>query len=327
MLKFKGIISIITLVALINFSACGSVKNKNGAPKGYRNITFIKIAVGLKILDLVDLKPEVPSGLIEYRDLVYENIGGEGLKLDIYRPKAMAKPTPALIFIHGGSWKSGHKEDYKVYTLDFAKRGYVTVSLSYRLLPKYHYPDCVEDVKCALGWIRAHASDYNIDPENIALIGASAGGHLATLVGYSSDSPVFESKYDEDSISSRVQAVVDFYGPVDFTASFSKEAEGLLNNFMNQTYQENPSLYEQASPLKYVSKDDPPTLIFHGTIDDLVPVGQSDLLKAELDKQGVANEYYRLEGWPHGMDLALSVNEYCKNKLAIFLHKYVPLPE
>ena len=239
----------------------------------------------------------------------------------------MAKAAPALIFIHGGSWKSGHKEDYKVYTLDFAKRGYVTVAMSYRLLPKYHYPDCVEDVKCAVKWIRAHASDYNIDPENIALIGASAGGHLATLVGYSSDSPVFDKQCNADSISSKVQAVVDFYGPVDFTADFSQEADKLLNNFMDQTYDENPLLYKQASPIEYVSKDDPPTLIFHGTIDDLVPVEQSDLLKTELDKAGVTNEYYRLKGWPHGMDLALSVNEYCKNKLSNFLDKHVPLPK
>ncbi len=317
---------VVMLITLISVSCCSSVKDINTSPRGYRNITFLKVAYSLGMLDLINMEPEIPAELIEYKDIEYRNIDGKALKLDIYRPKVMPRPAPVLIFIHGGSWKSGKKEDYKCYTLDFAKRGYVTASISYRLLPNSHFPDAVEDAKCAVRWIRAHAADYNIDPQNIAVIGGSAGGHLAMMVGYSSDIPDFDVQCIEDSISSSVQAVVNLYGPVDLTTDYTK-GHSLVNNFIGKSYEENPVGYELASPIKYISNDDPPTLIFHGTIDDLVPVSQADSLKKNLDKAGVANEYYRMKGWPHAMDMAQPVNDYCKNKMMIFFNRYVPLPK
>ena len=324
-LKKNNLFLFVMLITLISFSCCSSVKDINTPPRGYRNNTFLKVAYFLGMVDLINMEPEIPSELIEYKDIEYRNIDGKALKLDIYRPKVMPRPAPVLIFIHGGSWKSGKKEDYKCYTLDFAKRGYVTASISYRLLPHSNFPDAVEDVKCAVRWIRAHAADYHIDPQKIAVIGGSAGGHLAMMVGYSSDIPDFDVCI-EDSTSSCVQAVVNLYGPVDLTTDYTK-GHSIIIDFIGKSYEENPVGYEQASPIKYISNDDPPTLIFHGTIDDLVPVSQADSLKKILDKADVANEYYRLKGWPHAMDVAQPVNNYCKNKMMNFFNRYIPLPK
>ena len=309
---------------VVVITSCLSVQNPNEQPRGYKTYTGVKMAVLFKTLDLVNLRPELPSELMEYSDIVYKQVDNESLKLDITHLKGIKKSAPVLIFIHGGAWKSGQKEDYKVYTHYFAKLGYVTVSLQYRLLPKYHFPDCVEDVKSAVRWVASNASNYFIDAENIALVGGSAGGHLAMLVGYSSDSDKFDCSSTDSLVNTKVKAVIDFYGPVDFSP-YSEENQHLVDNFVNQPYKKDSQILKEASPLTYISKDDPPTLIFHGTIDELVPISQSDLLKKELDRVGVVNEYYRLKGWPHAMDMAVPINEYCKRKMVEFLEKQMPL--
>ena len=214
-----------------------------------------------------------------------------------------------MIFIHGGGWRSGKKEDYRLYTLSFAQKGFVTASISYRLSKVAKYPAAIEDVKCAVRWLRAHAEDYNVDPDKIALIGGSAGGHLSLLAGYADD-VAFAADCDSD-VSSRVQAIVDLYGPVDLTTEYARTHD-LTTSFFGVSYEEASDRYLEASPLKWLSPDDPPTLIFQGTIDDLVPVSQSDTLKVALDRAGVTNEYHRLKGWPHTMDLSKKVNDYCQ---------------
>jgi dipeptidyl aminopeptidase/acylaminoacyl peptidase len=119
-----------------------------------------------------------------------------------------------------------------------------------------------------------------------------------------------------------VQAVVNLYGPVDLTTDHAHNHD-LVKKFLGKPYEEAPDLYERASPLRYVTEDDPPTLILHGTIDDLVPIGQADTLSKALSEVGVAHRYERLEGWPHGMDLAQNVNDYCVRRMAEFLDKHL----
>ena len=165
-------------------------------------------------------------------------------------------------------------------------------------------------MKCAVRWLKTNAGEYGIDPENIAVIGGSAGGHLAMMLGYSDDDD-FPGNCEWDSVSARVQAIVDFYGPYDLTTEYAR-THSLVGNFLGASYSESPQIYERASPKNYITVDDPPTLIFQGTIDELVPVSQSDSLHIKLDNTGVPNEYHRLKGWPHTMDLASSVNKYCQ---------------
>jgi len=291
------------------------------APKGYMNETFIKIAYGLGILDLIESEPTVPDDIEAIKDITYKNIDGEELQLDIYKQKGLQVPAPTLIFIHGGAWKKGKRQDYLPYLIDYAKKGYITVTVSYRLSKVAKFPAAAQDVNCGIKWIKQHAKDYGIDPDRMALIGGSAGGHLALLLGYGGDEAVFNQDCEQGP-NSNVKAIVDFYGPVDLTTPYSITTEQ-VQRFMGVSYDENPDLYKLASPSTFITSDDPPTLIFHGTIDSLVPVSQSDSLASWLQQAGVPRDYHRLKGWPHTMDAAKKVNEYSQFYIDTFLEKYL----
>ncbi|KAA3610694.1 MAG: alpha/beta hydrolase [Calditrichaeota bacterium] len=299
------------------------VGDKN-PPAGYFNDTFLKAAYVLGFLKLVDTNPPVPPELQEYKAIEYKNIDGKSLKLDLYYKKQITGKAPLLIFIHGGGWRKGKREDYLKYLLDFAGRGYVTATISYRLLPQSTFPDAVEDVICAVRWLRKNADSYHIDPDKIAVIGGSAGGYLASMIGYAADVPQFNIGCETGKTSGRVQAVINLYGPTNLTTEYARTHTS-TNNFLGMKYADNPALFATASPLSYISADDPPTLIFHGTLDDLVPVSQSDSLHSKLNSFGITSEYHRLEGWPHTMDLAEPINEYCQFTMTQFLEKYIPL--
>ncbi|MCF6222125.1 MAG: alpha/beta hydrolase [Flavobacteriaceae bacterium] len=311
------------LLALTNSLILFSQEKAPKAPKGYLNNTTLKISYFFGRLKLIDNDFPIPENIVKYSDIVYKTIDSTDLKLDIYHLKNRTKPAPLLIFIHGGGWEKGDKQDYLRYLVDFAKKGYITATIAYRFVDKVKMPGQILDIKSAVIWLKEHAAKYNIDRDNIAVIGGSAGGHLALMVGYSSDNPDFKS-VEDSSFSSRVQAVVDFYGPTDLTTKYAREHVTTRGAF-NESYDENPKIYAQASPLPYISKDDPPTLIFHGTIDDLVPVNQSDRLEAKLKKYGVPVEYHRLKGWPHTMDATVKVNKYSQYYMNQFFEKYIPI--
>jgi len=291
-------------------------------PSGYRSMNWIKAAVALKLEKLVDTKPEVPDSIEAFRNLTYNKLGDRELQLDIYRAKSTPTPAPLLIFIHGGAWKSGQRNDYLVYLLAFAAKGYVTATVSYRLSKEAVYPAAVQDVTCALRWLKQHSETYGIDRHRIALIGGSAGGHLAMMVGYAHDSGAFSGDCTADSVDDRVQAVVNIYGPCDLTTPFAISSSVVVK-FLGSNYSDAPATYQQASPLSWLSADDPPTCIFHGTIDEVVPVSQSDTLKTHLDRLAIANAYHRLKGWPHTMDLSAKVNAYCVYHMHDFLQKHL----
>ena len=289
-------------------------------PRGFLNETLLKLAVAIKWIDLVDTNPPADDSILEIHDIPYKIIDDDTLLLDIYRSKTLSGPVPGLIFIHGGGWRSGKKEDYRLYLLSFARKGFVTVSINYRLAKTAHFPAAIQDAKCAVQWIHAHARKFRIDPEQLALIGGSAGGHLSMMVGYSSDDTTWGADCDPAFPGSRVRAVVNLYGPVDLTTEYGR-SHSLTKGFIGHPYQEHPELYRRASPRFYISQDDPPTLTFHGTIDGLVPISQADSLDRWLEKAGVYHEYHRLEGWPHAMDLARPVNEYVQSRMLEFLNR------
>ena len=312
------------LLILVQVTGCAQNARKQETlpkpPHGYPNETLLKAAYALGLLKLIDANPEVPKNLAVYKDIVYKTVDTLSLGLDLYKKKGLSKAVPALIFIHGGGWSKGKRSDYLPYLIDYAEKGYVTVTVSYRLSRVAHFPAAVEDVKCAVRWVRAHAARYHIDPDRLAVIGGSAGGHLALMAGYTNDDQFTGNC--PDTVSARVQAVVDFYGPVDLTTEYARNRHETLG-FLGETWQEDPGLFKAVSPRFYISPDDPPTLIFQGTIDNLVPVRQSDSLDIWLDRAGVPHEYHRLKGWPHTMDVAKKVNEYCQYYMDIFLGKYL----
>ena len=316
---------LLPLFILSQLIICGCAQNDElpmKAPRGFSNETFLKMAYALRFLDLIETKLTVPENIEVFKDIVYKQVDSVSLKLDVYKLKTLKTATPALVFIHGGSWSKGNKSDYLPYLIDYANKGYVTVTISYRLSGIAPFPAAVQDVKCAVQWIRAHSKEYMINPDKIAVIGGSAGGHLAMMLAYS-DNSEFNSECS-DSINYKVQAVVDLYGPADLTTEYARN-RGECLHFLGKSYQEDPNVYKVASPRTYISSDDPPTLIFHGTIDSLVPISQSDSLHNWLDHAGVPNEYHKLKGWPHAMDMSKKVNNYCRFYMDLFFEKHLQI--
>ena len=300
-----------------------SAMNPDKPPVGYHFTIAGYVAVGIGLEKLINMTPEIPTDIEEIKDIEYKNINGKSLQLDIYRPKNIVKPAPLLVFIHGGGWRSGKRSDYLVYLTSFAKKGYMTATVSYRLLKDSPYPACAEDITDAVQWFYENGEKYGYDPDRIALIGGSAGAHLALLAAY-------EWKKPNDTIDRiakveprhRIKAVVDIYGPIDLTTDYAQH-QSLVTSFMAHSYKEAPELYKEASPINYVDKGDPPTMILHGTSDDLVPISQSDMLKAKLDSLGVPNVYYKVPLWPHAMDVVQRVNDFSQLKMNDFFTKYL----
>jgi len=296
-----------------------SALNPSKPPAGYYIMAPAYLALWTGLEKLIDTEPDLPGGIEAYTNIEYRNTGGKSLRLDIYRPSDISKPVPLLVFIHGGGWSGGKREDYLVYLVDFAQRGYVTATVSYRLLADSPYPECVEDISEAVRWFFTHGDEYGYDPDRIALIGGSAGAHLAMLAGYG-----WKGNEDADSTDSghRIKAVVDIYGPADLTTEYARNHE-LVTSFIARSYDESPELYVEASPVTWLDENDPPTLILHGTADRLVPVSQSDDLKFRLDSLGVPCIYYRLPGWPHTLDIVKRVNDYCQIRMSEFFDQYL----
>jgi acetyl esterase/lipase len=293
-------------------------------PRGFPTLYAGYAAYGLGLIDSLDIRDEVPlpPGVAMRDGVEYGRVGDRALLLDLYYPEKLDKPAPALIFIHGGGWNHGDRKDYKYYTVRYAQRGYVVASIGYRFASEAPYPACVEDAKCSVRYIRSHAAELHVDPNKIVVIGGSAGGHLSLMVGYSSDHPELEGQGGWPGVSSAVAAVVDLYGPTDFTVPAARN-DSTLRNFLKKTYDEDPALYKAASPITYVKPGIPPTLIFQGTLDNIVPPSQSDELSIALKAINAPYWYDCLDGFPHTMDIVKSVNEHCQAVMNLFFDKYL----
>lgn len=245
-------------------------------------------------------KPSVKAE-VEYRkDIVYGSGGGEPLRLDLAAPKGLTRHTPAIVWIHGGAWQGGRKEELEGLLRDSAHRGYVAVSINYRLAPKHVFPAQIEDCKCAVRWLRAHAAQLHVDPDRIGVIGASAGAHLAMMLGAMESADGLEGEGGWGDTSSRVRAVVSFAGPTNLQTEFPAVSKPLLATFLGGPIAEKQDAARQASPVTYVSAGDPPMLLVQGTKDPLVPHDQAVQMTEALTKAGVAGRVELLIGQGHG---------------------------
>jgi acetyl esterase/lipase len=306
-----------------------SALNPKKAPLGYyfRMPTIIAVYSGLE--SLIDRRPAVPEGIEEIKNVEYKLVNGKSLGLDIYKSKGLSKPAPLLVFIHGGGWKSGDRSDYLVYLTHFAKLGYVTATVSYRFISDATYPACAEDITDAVEWLFHHSETYGYDPDRIALIGGSAGSHLAMLAAYgwrkqhpAKDSLVTGNSVLMKSVTHKIKAVVDIYGPVDLTTEYARN-HSTVTGLMGKPYSEIPEGYKEASPITYVDKNSPPTLLLQGTADELIPMSQAELLRDKLTGLGVPCVYRPVPGWPHTMDVVKRVNDYVKITMNDFFEQYV----
>ena len=298
-----------------------SALNPNKPPVGYYFVVPTIAAVYSGLDPMINKTPPVPENVETFKNIEYKNLKGRSLQLDIYQPKGMTKPAPLLVFIHGGGWRGGDRADYLVYLTHFAKLGYVTATVSYRFLKEAPYPACVEDIMDAVQFFYKNGEKYNYDPDRICLIGGSAGSHLAMLAayGWKKQGTVTDST---TASPHKIKAVVEIYGPVDFTTPYARD-HPTITGFMAKSYQEAPQLYVEASPITYVTKNTPPTLILHGTRDMLVPISQAEMLKHKMDSLGVINVYRPVPGWPHTMDIVQRVNNYTKATMLDFFEKFV----
>lgn len=236
------------------------------------------------------------------KDLVYGKDGQVELQLDLAMPTDGDGPFPALVCIHGGGWRGGKRQDMEDTIKTLAGRGYVAATVSYRLSNVAKFPAQVEDCKAAVRWLRANAKKYKIDPDRIGATGYSAGGHLACMLGACDKNDGFEGTGGNLEQSSRVQAVVSFFGPTNFIdKDWTEQVEAtFMIPFLGVQYKDNPELYKKCSPIAYVTKDDPPFLFFHGTADTLVGLRHSRQMAAKLKEVGVTARVVELEGEGHG---------------------------
>ena len=229
------------------------------------------------------------------RDIVYAVVDGIELTCDVYFP-ASPGPRPAVITVHGGAWQGGDKKDHARIAEALAAHGYVVFCINYRLAPANLFPAAVEDVQCAVVWVREHAKAYGVDPGKIALLGTSAGGHLAVLGGLTASTRVMSSvlpapwqpSCGEQSADYRVQAVISCFGPLDL-AFHSQENPGtrrIVTTFLGEPCQQTPSLCAAANPMTYVSHVAPPMLLIHGTLDDVVGYENSERFYHALSDAG-----------------------------------------
>ncbi len=243
--------------------------------------------------------PKAPS----VQEIVYSKAGSSELKLDLMSPTGGEGPFPAVVIIHGGAWRAGDKSDVRGLMPAFVRQGYVAVSPQYRLCPKERFPAQVHDVKAAVRWIKANAKKYGIDPHRIGAIGFSAGGHLALMLGVTAPSDGLEGDGESSAAGgdSRVQAVVNFFGPTDLAANdIPPISQPLVKDFLGGTPQEKPDAARKASPLTYVSKDDAPVLTFQGTSDPLVPYTQAIKLAQAMSTAEVPGRVELMVGASHG---------------------------
>jgi acetyl esterase/lipase len=244
---------------------------------------------------------ERPAVRLE-KDIVFAKAGAAELKLDLAMPQDGEGPFPAVLCIHGGGWVGGDRTQMAQTIGTLAGRGYVAVSPDYRLAPRDRFPAPVEDCKAAVRWLRANAKKYKVDPDHIGAVGFSAGGHLACLLGVTDRGDGLEGEGGNPDESSRVQAVVSFFGPTDLTKRWwTKDAETAnLVPLLGGTLEEKAEAYRKASPAAYAGKHAAAFLFFHGTEDRTVPPGQSQALADKLKEAGASARLVTLEGEGHG---------------------------
>lgn len=244
-----------------------------------------------------------PPGQLE--EIVYAEVDGRRLSLDLHMPTA-DRPLPTVIWVHGGAWRSGSRQD--VPAIELTRHGYAIASVDYRLSVDSQFPAQVHDIKAAIRYLRANAASYGLDAERFAIAGSSAGGHLAALVGVTGGNAALEGDVGRDhEASSRVRAIASFYGASNLGTILSQSTphglsvrmpalQLLLGGQPDQTVQ----LARLASPVAHVDADDPPLMLIHGDQDPQMPFEQSSELRQTYREAGLEVEFVTIEGGRHG---------------------------
>jgi len=238
-------------------------------------------------------------------------------KLDVYLPKShkTGEKSPAVLLIHGGGWKEGDKRQPREieFGTTLAENGYVAASINYALRSAGKFPLNLQDCKNGVRYLRAHADELGIDPDRISVMGGSAGGHLALLVAYTADQPYLAPTQPYPGISDKVSCVVDFYGISNLATRKETDPSGKplkiepLDSTTQSIFGSTPQDWKKASPVSYVKRNVPPTLILHGRKDTTVDSDQSQELADALKKAGATYEIIWLPNAPHSFSFQYAV--------------------
>jgi acetyl esterase/lipase len=277
------------------------------------------------------VKPLTDENLDEQIDLVYARYGDRELHLDLFLPKDRGdSPLPAVLIVHGGGWLAGDKTRFRALAQTLALRGYVTAAIEYRLGGEAKFPAAIHDCNAAVRWLRANAKQHGIDPERIAAVGGSAGGHLVGLVAAAPDVHELQGDGGNADQSSRLQAAVVMAGPMDLTTGVIAERsrtdpkQSNTNRWLGKTIDEAPDLYRLASPQSHFTKTTPPILFMHGELDrpelNAAPLTRlrelgvkSDVLVYSAGKHGCWNQHPWFEPMVDDIDAFLA-SEFKKGK-------------
>ena len=247
------------------------------------------------------------------------------LSLDVYEMPVHALKAPAVIVVHGGSWRNGRKSDFEAYDRWLATQGYVVFDMDYRHADaKTPFPAQLHDVQTAIAWVQKHAKQYSIDPDRLGLLGRSAGAQLAVLAAY--------TQTVDPSRGNPIKCVVSFYGPMDLTWDYSHTAypdvirsKPTLENYLGGPPSDRAQLYADASPAEHVTPSVPPTLFVHGGRDQLVLQQNVNLMLPKLRQAGVPFEFVDLPWANHGFDVSYNGwgGQIARHEVNGFLRKYL----
>jgi acetyl esterase/lipase len=267
-------------------------------------------------------RPTLPATVRAAYDVTYCTLGARSLRLDIFYPKMkQRKGYPAVLFIHGGGWRSGDRSQHVPMAQQLAAKGYVTATVEYRLSTEAHYPEAVFDLKAAIRWLRANAQHYPLDTTRIAVWGFSAGGQLAALVGTTNDYAPLEGHAGYPNHSSSVQAIVDVDGTLSFLHPESGEnahdKPSPASYWFGGVAMEKPAFWEQAGALSHVSPQTPPIAFINSSVVRM-HAGREDMIR-QLDSYHIYHETHTFQDAPHTFPLFNPWFEPTLNYTADFL--------
>jgi pectinesterase len=247
------------------------------------------------------LSDELPAGVKAHPGIVYTKYGTREMRLDLFQPAGRG-PFPAVILVHGGAWITGNHAMENPFAMELARRGYVAATVEYRLSNEARYPAQIHDLKAAVSWLRANASRYQIDPNRIAAVGASAGGHLVALLGATNGMSSFEGDGGNAKVSSAVQSVVDIDGTATFVdpGNIEKEKKGPFDTntrLVGGTFAEKPDVWRNASPITHVSRKSAPVLFINSS--SYRPFQQREEMSAKLKALGISSDIVVIPDTPH----------------------------
>ena len=263
-------------------------------------VVFFSVIGNSQIKDTIIKKPvAIPKNYVAQLDIVYTKVKDWEGKADLYLALNESKPTPIIINIHGGGWKSGSKDTQGGFS-PFFKAGYAVANMEYRMSGQAKAPAAIEDTRCMLVYLIENAKKLNIDSNKIIIMGGSAGGHLALMGGLLAN----DHRFDMNCLSAKnikVAAIIDKYGIMDvWDWTYGPEHKSSSPAFWLGDNAKNETFIQSVSPITYVTKSSPPIFIIHGDADPTVPYKQSVDLYKKLQELGVKSEFFKVPGGQHG---------------------------